>query len=334
MTSMPLTDSSESTLDFTSTDSTPSPSSSLRRPHLPFHLQHNEPQRQPGQYPMPVSSHPENVRQPVAVSVDQQQMYTRMRTLTWDNYIWLFDDNPSDAEVITMNHNQDPALAYIHPLEASHCRSAGLLYDPSNNMKGATPVFHPLDDYMVTQVAVLLRDASLHPGYVSGASMQRYLLNYWTKFHPIFPILHRPTFFPAIRPPSMRISMRMAMLVTIVLAIGASYEDNEACNFGWAAHEKVKGFIMNSEDFSPNSINNLYSQQMILLTDIYGKLRSQRTQSDGPQLDLVLLNIMGQSQALLRDPLETIRRCQNGGLEFNYETEWQTWIELESRKSV
>jgi len=32
------------------------------------------------------------------------------------------------------------------------------------------------------------------------------------------------------------------------------------------------------------------------------------------------------------DPLQNIRRCHRQGLEFDYQSEWQTWIDLESKK--
>ncbi|KAF8252751.1 hypothetical protein K440DRAFT_631703 [Wilcoxina mikolae CBS 423.85] len=63
-------------------------------------------------------------------------------------------------------------------------------------------------------------------------------------------------------------------------------------------------------------------------------MRSTRSQLEGTQLDFILLNNLRRGQVVSSDPLQNIRRCHRQGLEFDYQSEWQTWIDLESKKRV
>jgi hypothetical protein len=238
---IPISQPGESTPDFTPADSSTSPSvGGLQRPHLPFHLQHNEPQRQE-QYMVPVTSHSEIMRPPLTLTDHHQQQHQQQQqmyaTRPWDNYGWLFDDSFPDQLVMELNQNQ---VTYLHPLEAQHYGNAGEASSNKGSSGGLTPAFHPMDETMRSQVLMLVGDApNLHSGNVGMAAMQRYLRLYWTEFHPMFPLLHRPTFVPSIQ---------MVMLVAIVLAIGASFADPDASNFAMTVYDKVKGWILNVRD--------------------------------------------------------------------------------------
>ena len=169
----------------------------------------------------------------------QQQMYASRPSSTsspssaWENYGWLFDDSLPDQLVMELNHNSQ--MTYLHPLEAQYYGNA--IDAASSGKGGSSNRFHPLDEAMRSQVLILVGDApNLHSGNVGMAAMQRYLRLYWTEFHPAFPLLHRPTFVPA---------MQMVMVVAIVLAIGASFADPDASSFAMAVYDKVKGWILN-----------------------------------------------------------------------------------------
>jgi hypothetical protein len=151
---------------------------------------------------------------------------------SWNNYDWLFDTSLPDQVVMEMNQNTH---SYLHELEAEYYGSVA--EGAANKDRGALPVFHLMDESMRAQILILVGGTpNLHPGNVGMAAMQRYLRLYWTEFHPAFPLLHRPTFFPSIQ---------MVMLVAIVLAIGASYSDAESGHFAMAVYDKVKGWILN-----------------------------------------------------------------------------------------
>lgn len=233
-TNMPISHSADSSLDYPTAD-TNSPSG-LRRAHLPFHLQHSEPQRQPEPYI--VTSHPEIMQRPPALSMDHH-LYAKPMP-TWENYAWLFDDSTSqDQSLIEMNPNQDSGLPYLNPLETTHYQNVAMNCDPAfQNVKNSATSFHPIDERMRSQVLMLLGNMpSLHTSNcTSVSSMQHYLRNYWTKFHPLFPVLHRPTFVP---------SLQLAMLVAIVVALGASFSTDEDHQFGMMLYDKVKGLILN-----------------------------------------------------------------------------------------
>jgi len=341
-TTMPLSSHGmESPLDYPSGESTSSPSGSLRRAHLPFHLQHSEPTRQPE--PFIVSSHPEILQRPPALSIDNQ-MYAKPMP-TWENYAWLFDDStPQDQALIDMNRNQE-SLHYLNPLETSHYRNLAIHGSGGGNSSSSSDrtayenvksesalAFHPIDERMRSQILMMLGNVpNLHSSaYANASSMQYYLRLYWTKFHPIYPVLHRPTFLPG---------MQLVMLVAIVIAIGASFADDEAHQFGMALYDKVKGLILNvrcflpsclltfsspviltfygdwggeesfifhvlfglgkgidttqqSDDFTAHGSNSTCYQQAILLTDIFGKMRCMRSQFDGAPLDVILMKVM------------------------------------------
>lgn len=236
-TTMPISHSSDPPLDFPATDAN-SPSGNLRRAHLPFHLQHSEPQRQPEPYI--VTSHPEIMQRPPALSIDHQ-LYAKPMP-TWENYAWLFDDSTSQDQTLIeeMNQNQDSGLPYLNPLETTHYQNVAMNCDPaySNVKNGATIAFHPIDERMRSQILMLLGNVpNLHTSNsATVSSMQYYLRNYWTKFHPLFPVLHRPTFVP---------SLQLVMLVAIVIALGASFADEEAHQFGMVLYDKVKGLVLN-----------------------------------------------------------------------------------------
>jgi len=49
---------------------------------------------------------------------------------------------------------------------------------------------------------------------------------------------------------------------------------------------------------------------------------------------LLLLQVLRRSEIPTTDPLEQVRRYHRDGMEFNYDSEWQHWIELESQKRL
>ena len=49
---------------------------------------------------------------------------------------------------------------------------------------------------------------------------------------------------------------------------------------------------------------------------------------------MLLLQVLRRSEIPTTDPLEQVRRYHRDGMEFNYDSEWQHWIELESQKRL
>lgn len=47
-----------------------------------------------------------------------------------------------------------------------------------------------------------------------------------------------------------------------------------------------------------------------------------------------MLQVLRRSEIPTTDPLEQVRRYHRDGMEFNYDSEWQHWIELESQKRL
>jgi hypothetical protein len=223
---IPISQPGEQTQDFVTVDSR-SPTNGIHRPHLPFHLAHNEPQRQEQSYLVPVTSTPDMMRPPLAIVDHMPQPQNNLyEPRPWDSHGWLFEETPSDQLLMGYSQNQ----TYPHPLEVSHFSIIG-----DNKRSSHQPIFHPLGEIRA-QIMNMLSDTHIHPATVGEAAMQRYLHLYWTEFHPMFPLLHKPTF---IR------EMKASMLMAIILAIGASYADPDANNLSMALYDKVKTYIMN-----------------------------------------------------------------------------------------
>lgn len=234
-----------------------------------------------------------------------------------------------------MDHNQDDHTQYyMDQQEATYYQEAGSGYDVPKNqtegIEGPNKDFHPLDEEMMDNVLFLLGDTPIVDiEAASAVSMQSYLRLYWTQFHPMYPLLHRPTFFPSVQ-------MNNGLLVAMMLAIGASYSGREANNFAMELHDKVRGCIVNSEEFSAHSPGNLYVQQVLLLTDMFGKLRSRRAHLDtsGIQLDSILANNLRRNFSQDVDLLAEVRQFIRGGVKFSFQEHWIRWVHLEARKRV
>ncbi|KAF8471156.1 fungal-specific transcription factor domain-containing protein [Kalaharituber pfeilii] len=324
---------------YASTDSTPSPSGSIGRGQLPYQLQPGEMQRQQESY----LSHTDMIHRSSSAE-DQSSLYAMLAA--WDNNInWLFDDTaekPRMDEIHTVN--------YIHPLEMAYNRSiAHPLPDissipPPPGVRGNTIIFHPMDDNMRNEILLLVGGGPnlQNSSFASLSSMQRYLRIYWNNFHVLYPVLHRPSFVPGLS---------MVCLAAIVIAIGASYTDGEAHEFAMAIYDKVKALLINSNDYATaGTPNNLPILQTLMLTDIFGKLRSTRDQFDGVQLDMILAGVCSLTLVILdvvllncsdpaargapADALERLRVLQRDGLDYHLESEWHHWILLEGRKRV
>ncbi|KAF8429611.1 hypothetical protein EV426DRAFT_570676 [Tirmania nivea] len=129
-------------------------------------------------------------------------------------------------------------------------------------------------------------------------------------------------------------NMRQEILLLVgVIAIGASYTDADAHQFSMALYEKVRVLLINTNDFLTGTPNNLPILQTLLLTDIFGKLRSTREHFDGVQLDMLLANIL-RREGPPADALERLRVIQRDGLDYHLESEWHHWILLEGRKRI
>ena len=216
---------------YASTDSTPSPSASNTRAHLPYQLPQSEVQRQQETY----MNHTDVIHRS---SPDPSSLYSMLAT--WDNNInWLFDDT-AEKSMMDVIHT----VNYIHPLEMAYNRS--IAHPPQDitrplpppGVRDNTLLFHLMDENLRNEILMLLGGASnLQSSRVTSlSSMQHYLRLYWNNFHVLYPVLHRPSFVPGLS---------MVYLVAIVIAIGASYTDSETHQFAMALYDKVKAMLIN-----------------------------------------------------------------------------------------
>ncbi|KAA8905377.1 hypothetical protein FN846DRAFT_10554 [Sphaerosporella brunnea] len=83
--SIPISQSPEAPPDFTPAETTVPSKDGLRGVHLPFHLQHNEPQRQQEQFMIPATSNPDVLRRSLTAATDplQQQSPPHQQQHIW-----------------------------------------------------------------------------------------------------------------------------------------------------------------------------------------------------------------------------------------------------------
>lgn len=233
--SLGMNPTGELSMDYDSGASTPSPSITIRRPH-PFHLQQAEPPGTAG-YANIVTSHPELPRRSLSFPGSDSNPVMRMRQSSpWDNYKWMFDQVQPYHQVIQFNEAAKCNNG-IHPLEIQHHQSISLTYNPTNDLKSPPPMFHRLTDPVIANLNLIFGDTSeIHEGNANPEALDQYLSNYWVISHPLFPLLHRGTFYPE--------KQSNMHLVAIVLALGASYGNQQARVFGYAVFRRVKYWIL------------------------------------------------------------------------------------------
>lgn len=232
--SMGMNHPGEQSMDYDSGASTPSPSITIRRPH-PFQLQQTEPPRTAG-YITAVASHPELPRRSMSFPGTDQNSAIYMRQMSpWDNYAWMFDKLQPDHEVHQFNTAAD-INSFVHPLEVQHHQSISLTYNTSNDLKTSAPMFHRLTDAVLESLGAIFGNApEIHEGNANPDALDQYLSNFWVIMHPMFPLLHRGTFRP---------EDQLNYLVAIVIALGASYGDQEARNFAQVVYHRVRRWIL------------------------------------------------------------------------------------------
>lgn len=250
-TRIPISQSADSPHDYTSGDytsgaSSPSPSGSLRppRPHFQYYLERNEPPRQMEHFlGLQSTAHTEIPRRMIP-SASHPLLYTPRSTPVAENYDSLFDMRTPDQVIMKQNQEQDSTMGYLDTREVNYYGETGSGYDvPKNQTKmivGPNKEYHPLGLSMLDNVLML---AEVMP-QGSLDSIHDYLDLYWTQFHPTYPLLHRPTFVPSLQAQGNNL-----LLVSIMLAIGASFSPlEEGREFGQRLYEKVRGCVINVWD--------------------------------------------------------------------------------------
>ncbi|KAK9236403.1 fungal-specific transcription factor domain-containing protein [Lipomyces kononenkoae] len=156
--------------------------------------------------------------------------------------------------------------------------------------------------------------------YFSLSPMKQYLHLYWVHFDPLYPILHRPTFDPAVVEP--------ALLVAIV-TIGMSYSSQrDASNLAIAIHRKFRTIVFLMIEDQPQV--QLWVHQTLLLTNYFDKMLGSTVQYDMSQFfhgtNIALMHFSGYLKGLAEPPVvET-----NDSVFADHQ--WRKWIEFETTK--
>lgn len=141
---------------------------------------------------------------------------------------------------------------------------------------------------------------------------QRFIMTYWTTFHPQFPILHKPT-FNADRCPG--------ALLWCIIMIGAAIQKEVVIAHNIA--EPLRWIIFGSVDFNPPA--KLWVIQALLILEVYEKTMSDR------QMHVRAIIHHGTTLQLIRRG--TILTGEDSGyLAGDSSDPWKRWIQNEATK--
>lgn len=194
-----------------------------QRPHLPCPLQHSEPHRHPEQFVSP-STGPAYIPRHFFSSHAPSLQFVSSSSLgpVPYTYEYLFDSR-TPARLFTRQQQEQSSISRYVDSECNYYRAAGRVYeqprDPEKPVGGPNDRFTPLGSNMVHAIWGLLEgEPIMHTEAGGEHALAEYLRLYWTHCHPMYPILHRPTFAPSTTAPTDN-----RWLVAVMLALGASY---------------------------------------------------------------------------------------------------------------
>ncbi|TGZ80630.1 hypothetical protein EX30DRAFT_364305 [Ascodesmis nigricans] len=248
-------------------------------------------------------------------------------TPSWDNYRWLLDQSPPDDVLASLNNAAKSVVAsMVHPLESAHYVAMSQEHGIDDYYYASSPFFHTIEG---NQRGRLFQIFGQSPCVVAENSspdhFTKYLSTYWKTFHSLMPFLHRATFIPQRQPD---------YLVAMVLAMGASYGNAEEKRFAYAVHEIVRRWILESDEFETFDPDSLTIRQLVFLTEVFGKMRIPDGDVYNTELESILIHSLRRSTIMSDDVLEIVRGFIRDGIQFNAQTEWRTWIDLESKKRL
>ncbi|GFF54969.1 hypothetical protein IFM51744_08508 [Aspergillus udagawae] len=180
----------------------------------------------------------------------------------------------------------------------------------------------------VFEMATVLQTKSNYPKFIELRIPPALVLNAWVQlyfehFHPVFPILHKPTFSPATMNP---------FLVLTVAAIGAHFSDlegSQACQR--AMHELVRRYTSYTCEQCNRTSRELWITQTILLNQLGLMYSGNRRALELAELVQAVPVTLARRKRLLSNILP---RARISALQLPLGQEWQLSIYDEERRRV
>ncbi|ANZ73608.1 BA75_00464T0 [Komagataella pastoris] len=172
---------------------------------------------------------------------------------------------------------------------------------------------------------------SQHPDF-TGPKIDFFLFNYWSLYHPAFPILHKPSFSSSRCEPL----LLLCMLMIGAHVIAASPSGTAGCHFldicdprslADCIAEPVRWALFTSPDFHPPA--KLYVIQSLLLLEWYEKnCSTRRIHERGHLHHGTTINLLRRTPSLGGNPLKSSQELEPN----EPETVYSQWLEMESMK--
>ncbi|PYI09266.1 MFS general substrate transporter [Aspergillus sclerotiicarbonarius CBS 121057] len=158
---------------------------------------------------------------------------------------------------------------------------------------------------------------------LSLASLQSYSDLFFTRFNTTYPLIHQPTFDPAITAP---------VLLAAILSMGATYSSREAHQLAVGIHDSLRNQLFCHPDFSPQP--DLWILQAMLLIDCFGKMRAGPKQRERAQLfHCVLIKLIRRSDCCAIRTTPSLPPNPNSSPS-TLTTTWHAAMHLEQKKRV
>ncbi|KAI9824939.1 MAG: hypothetical protein M1832_001544 [Thelocarpon impressellum] len=148
---------------------------------------------------------------------------------------------------------------------------------------------------------------------------------YWTRFDPLVPIVHGPTFSWKGSP---------AIVVAAMVVIGAQYSlSAETRHLALAVHKRCRGYL--AERANITSRSPLPDIQCVLLSEFFAKFRSKPMEAQpSTQFKILYGSLFDDRNRRSTDPLARLRSWQSQAAKPDYQHEWLRWIDLEARRRI
>lgn len=192
----------------------------------------------------------------------------------------------------------------------------------------------PLSDLDGHEWLVIRRELSSGPGIIPGndghgifdtVRWQDCLDYYWRHFHPLFPVVHRPTFFATKPSP---------LMASAMVAIGSQYDTREdAKEYSLALLEAATKLLSKRDTI--NSRSRLTDLQTVFLLEVLSRYRSRRANVQVSHRFRSFYASLTQARHWIStNPLALFNRLQQDHSPEDLANAHKFWTERETRRRI
>ena len=161
-------------------------------------------------------------------------------------------------------------------------------------------------------------------GLYDSDRWQHCLENYWQHFHPLFPIIHRPTLVTTSTP----------LLTCAMVAIGSQYDSREdAVEYSLALLEAIMKLLSKRDTITSRS--RLSDLQTVLLVEVLNKYRSRRANVQiSPRFRTCYAGLTQSRQWLKFQPLSLFRSLRGDRSPDKITEAQRFWADCEMKRRI